>query len=269
LEHEGTLVNVFYHTHLEVGGVQILPLSHEWFPPVVVVSWLVIIGLTVLSYMATRRLQRIPKGLQNAMETVVGALEGYTTGVMGPSGKKFAPLVGTFFIYIFSMNLLGIVPGMLAPTANLTTTIALGLVAITVVHFHSIRILGVKNYVMHYFGEPLWLAPLMFPLHVIGELARPLSLAVRLFGNIFGEDKVVISFAMLSPFILGWIPIPLQVPMMAFAIFGGFVQALVFSTLTAIYIVVTVGEHAEEHGKPGHPAPETIEQAMTTPMAPG
>jgi F-type H+-transporting ATPase subunit a len=248
IEKEGTIANILYHVHLKIGGVQILPLNREWFPDVVVFSWLVIIVLALLSYFATRRMQKVPGRLQNLMEAVVSALDGFICGVMGPEGKKFTPLVGTFFIYIFCMNLLGIFPGMKAPTSNATTTVALALVAIVAVHYHSIRILGFKKYILHMMGEPLWLAPLMFPLHIISELARPVSLSIRLFGNMFGEHMAVLSFAMLSPFIMGWLPIPLQVPMMAFGIFGAFVQALVFSTLTAIYIVVTVGDHAEEHG---------------------
>lgn len=258
---EGTLANVLYHSHASLGPITILPLNREWFPDVVVFSWLVIVVVAVLSYVATRRLQKIPGPLQNFMETVVTALEGFTVGVMGPDGKRFAPLIGTFFIYILLMNILGLVPGMKSPTSNLTTTLALALVAIVAVHYHSIRILGIKKYVLHALGEPIWMAPLMFPLHIVGELARPVSLAVRLYGNIFGEDKAIVSFAMLSPFILKWLPIPLQVPMMAFAIFGAFVQALVFSTLTAIYIVVTVGEHSEEHG--GHHAATHAADATT------
>ncbi|MGQ9698358.1 MAG: F0F1 ATP synthase subunit A [Armatimonadota bacterium] len=263
---EGSIANILYHVHLKVGGIQILPLNREWFPDVVVFSWLVILFLTILSYLATRRMQRIPGPLQNVVETVVSALDGFICGLMGPRGKQFTPLVGTFFIYIFCMNLLGIVPGMKSPTANATTTIALALVAIVAVHYHSIRILGIKNYVLHSLGEPLWLAPLMFPLHLIGELARPLSLAIRLFGNIFGEDTVIVSFAMLSPFILKWLPIPVQVPMLAFAIFGGFVQALVFSTLTAIYIVVTIGDHEEGHDEGARSNHHALEHAGDAPQ---
>jgi len=264
---EGSLANILYHVHLKIGGVQILPLNREWFPDVVVFSWVVILFLSIFSYLATRRMQRVPGPLQNIVETVVSALEGFICGLMGPRGKQFTPLVGTFFIYIFCMNLLGIIPGMKSPTANATTTIALALVAIVAVHYHSIRILGLKSYVLHALGEPLWLAPLMFPLHLIGELARPLSLAIRLFGNIFGEDTVIVSFAMLSPFILKWLPIPVQVPMLAFAIFGGFVQALVFSTLTAIYIVVTIGDHAEEEHEGEHSGRHGLEHAGDAPRA--
>ena len=109
------------------------------------------------------------------------------------------------------------------------------------------------NYVKHFLGEPVWLAPLMFPLHVIGEIARPLSLAVRLFGNIFGEDLVIIVLLTIGATVLKpllsdlYVVVPIQFPMMLFAIFTSFVQALVFSMLVGIYISVAVAGHEEHH----------------------
>ncbi|MBW3624795.1 MAG: F0F1 ATP synthase subunit A, partial [Armatimonadetes bacterium] len=154
-------------------------------------------------------------------------------------------------------NLIGLVPGMLAPTSSLNTTVALGLCAIVAVHFYAIRDIGFKTWASHFMGEPKWLAPLMIPLHIVGELARPLSLSLRLFGNIFGEETVLVILAGMSPFIfehilqINGVPllaVPIQLPMLLFGVFTSLLQALVFSMLVCIYITVTIGEHhAHEH----------------------
>ena len=104
---------------------------------------------------------------------------------------------------------------------------------------------GFKKWILHLLGEPIWLFPLMFPIHLIGELARPLSLSVRLFGNIFGEETVIAVLAAMSWVIIPhFISIPYQFPIMLFGVFTSFVQALVFSMLSAIYISIAVA-HSE------------------------
>ncbi len=229
---------------------------------VVPYSLIVILALCLVSYLGTRRLQKVPGGLQNLLELVVDTLYGLTESILGPAGRRFAPLVGTFFLYILSMNLLGIIPGLKSPTSNLNTTVALGLCAIVAVHYYAIRAHGFGGWLRHFMGEPIFLAPLMFPLHIIGEIARPLSLSLRLFGNIFGEHAVVGILAGMSPFLYHWansqagIAVPLQLPMMLFGIFASLIQALVFTMLTAIYISVTVGDLGEHgHGNAaGHGA---------------
>jgi F-type H+-transporting ATPase subunit a len=232
----GSLLQFIYH----------LGFPH-WIPDIVPMSWVVILLLTAISYFATRRMSRVPGKLQNMMELIVSALDGFVKGVVGPQyGPQFTPLIGTFFIYIFMLNILGLIPGFKSPTANLNTTAALGITAFILVQYHAIRIGGLKNYLMHFVGEPIWLAPLNIPVHVIGELARPLSLSLRLYGNIFGEDMVIIILAGLAATALpAFLPIPFQFPMMMFGLFTGFVQALVFSMLTAIYISVAITH--EEH----------------------
>ena len=106
----------------------------------------------------------------------------------------------------------------------------------------------------HFIGDPWWLGPLMFPLHIVGELARAGSLAIRLFGNIFGEETVIFQLTVLASVlgltILG-IGFPFQIPMLFFGLFGGFLQAFVFSLLTTIYIV-TFLEHGDDHHAEAH-----------------
>ena len=223
------------------------PALQGWVDVGVLHAALALILLAVLARLSTLRLADPPKAskLQMAMEWVYEALENYFTRIIGPKGPQFTPLLGTFFLYIFTMNLMIIVPGFSSPTSRLAVTAALGAVAFVAVQYYGFKEKGIK-YLLHFVGEPLWLAPLNIPIHVIGELARPLSLSIRLFGNIFGEDTAVIVFLLLSTMLasLIYVPLPFQLPMLVFAIFGGFVQAVVFTSLTAAYIA---GAIAEEH----------------------
>lgn len=209
------------------------------------ISWLIVVGLVLLCYLGTRRATMRPRGLQNFLEIVVEGLERFCVTLMGPEGKGFAPFVGSLFIYILVMNLFGLVPGMQSPTNTLSMTLSLALVVFLATQYQGLRAHRF-GYLKHFLGEPLWLAPLMLPVHLIGELARPISLSVRLYGNIFGEDQVIVQLAWLAPLILGFIPIPVQFPMMAFAIFTSLVQALVFSLLAGVYIAGAIGVHGGE-----------------------
>jgi F-type H+-transporting ATPase subunit a len=221
-------------------------------------SGIVIIALTIFAILATRRLSKVPESrFQNFVELIVSSLNNFVVGIIGPGGEKYTPFIGTIFIYVLVMNLLGLVPGFKAPTSNLSTTIALALIVFVTYNYYSIRAIGILGWVMHLLGNPQsvveWcLVPLMFPIHVIGELARPLSLSVRLFGNIFGEETILVILAGMSVVLLRYhhtpvLTIPVQFPMMVFAVFTSFVQALVFAMLTTIYIAIGVAGH-EEHG---------------------
>lgn len=236
LEH-GTWLHFLYTYH-------ILP---EWVPEAVPNTWLVLIILSVLAIVSTRRTQRVPSGLQNAIEWIYTALNGFVKNIFGgEQGSQFTPIIGTAFIFILSLNLFGLIPGFISPTANINTTVSLALAAFIIVQYYGIKGVGFKNYLMHFVGDPWWLAPIMIPIHIIGELARPLSLSIRLFGNIFGEDMVIAILILIVIQVLGNILVPIQFPMLLFAVFTSFVQALVFSMLVAIYISVALGDH-EEH----------------------
>ena len=237
-EHHGSWLEWLYTTHL-------LP---EWVPAVIPHSFVVILILVVLSILASRNIQKVPGGIQNFMEWVVEGLENFTVASIGEDGRRFTPLIGTFFLYIACQNLIGLIPGMLSPTSSLNTTVALGLTAIVFVHYYALKEIGFKAWATHFMGEPRWLFPLMVPLHIVGEVARPLSLSLRLFGNIFGEETVLVILAGMSPILLQiagvpLIALPVQLPMMIFGCFTALLQALVFSMLLCIYITVTIGEH--------------------------
>jgi F-type H+-transporting ATPase subunit a len=255
--------------HAEHGSwIQFLYTYHivpEWFPDAVLIGIITAIILGLVAFLATRNLQRIPSKGQAFLELIVGSLENFVVGLIGPEGRKYLPIVGTLFIYILVMNLSGLIPGWKSPTANINVTVALAVTVFLYVQYQGIRANGLLGYLKHFAGEPLWLAPLNFPIHVIGELARPLSLSIRLFGNIFGEDMVIIILLGLGLGVLGGFPLPVQVPMYFFGVFTSFVQAMVFSILTCVYIAGAtvhedhgghdIGEHAEPHGVMEHASP--------------
>jgi F-type H+-transporting ATPase subunit a len=185
---------------------------------------------------ATSNLAIIPSGIQNFFEVVLGGILSFMAELMGEkNARRFFPMIATFSLFIFTCNVMGIVPGMASATANLNITVACALIVFVSVHFFGIKEHGFK-YVKHFMGPVIWLAPLMFPIEVIGHLARPLSHSLRLFGNIFGEDTLLIILAGMVPFLL-------PIPIMAFLIFTSFVQTFVFVLLAILYIQGAV-EHA-------------------------
>lgn len=237
MQEQGTWLHLLYSWKL-------LP---EWLPEMSAVTYLVVAILAVGVIIASRKLKtRNPGRFQAFLEFVVTTLDGFTSNIVGKEmSKTLTPIIGTIFIFIFSLNVFGIIPGFVSPTANINTTVALALFAFFMVQYFGIRTQGIK-YFKHFWGDPWWLGPLMLPIHIIGELARPLSLSIRLFGNIFGEDMVVAVLILIVTKILGNFLVPLQFPMLLFAIFTSFIQALVFSMLVCIYIAVAVEGH-EEH----------------------
>ncbi|MFN3531530.1 MAG: F0F1 ATP synthase subunit A [Candidatus Brocadia sp.] len=220
--------------------------KHEWVP--IIMSATIIIFLGIFFILATRRLRKIPGKLQAFLEIVVEGLENFTKTQMGRAAGPFIPFIGTLFIYIFAMNMLGQIPLFHSPTSNFNTTIALTLIVFFVTHYQGVKNNGVMGYLKHMAGKPIWLAPLVFPLHLMQEiLSRPLSLSMRLFGNIMGEDTIIAIFVGLSPFLLGLIPIPMHLPMVFLALLGSTIQAMIFSLLASFYIAGAIGIHEEEH----------------------
>lgn len=220
--------------------------KHELVP--IIMSATIIIFLGIFSILATRRLQKVPGRLQALLEIIVEGLENFVKSQMGRVAGPFIPFIGTLFIYIFIMNMLGQIPFFHSPTSNFNTTIALTLIVFFITHYQGIKNNGVYGYLKHMAGQPLWLAPLVFPLHLMQEiLSRPLSLSMRLFGNIMGEDTVIAIFIGFSPFLLGLIPVPMHLPMVFLALLGSTIQAMIFSLLASFYIAGAIGIHEEEH----------------------
>jgi len=209
---------------------------HEHHLVVVCYTWFVMGVLALFSVLATRRMNILPGGFQNVMEVIIEGFDNLLVETMGPEGRKFFPLIATLGLYILTSNLIGLIPGFESPTANLNTTASMALVVFVMTHVVGIRIHGIK-YVKHFLGPIWWLAPLMLVLELISHFARIISLSVRLFGNIMGEDKVLAVVVLLVPFL---VPLPVFVLM----IFTSFIQTIVFMLLAMMYIA---GAMAEAH----------------------
>ena len=237
--------------------------------PVVKYDFLIITPLlwTLLALVmvgAARKARIRPQGkahsMANTIEAALEAFQDYLIGVMGNDlARKYTPLIASFFFTILVSNWLGLVPGMLAPSAMPAIPIALAIVGFFAVHIIAIKEGGFKSWILHFVGEPIWLAWLNFPLHIIGELIKPLSLSLRLLCNVFGEEAVVVVLAGLAVSLLPvWLPIPFQLPMLLLGTFFGFLQALVFSTLLAIYLSIFLTHNDDHgHGQDGHAGEHT------------
>jgi len=199
---------------------------------------------------------------QALLEQGVASMEHFCRNAIGPGGEKFTPLIATVFTFVLVSNLMGVLPtvfqkghggeGVLhlipAPTSNLSMTIALALVVFIVVQAVGIRENGIGGHLKHFAGPIPALSPLMFPLEIIGALAKPMSLSIRLFGNVFGEETVIAVLVGLAVVSLpAFLPIPFQFPMLWFGVFGSLVQAGVFTILTCAYISLSLGDH-DDHG---------------------
>ena len=198
---------------------------------VVVTSWVIMLILTIFAILATRKLKEVPGPLQNLAEMAVEGLEKYFTGLLGKDhARKYFPIFATFFIFIVVCNYSGQLPGaghltgFSVPTACLSVTAALGIIAFFTTHTIGIRERGIKHYLKIFISPFL----LMLPLNLIEQLVRPFSLTLRLFGNLYGEEKVLEELYHIFPILL---PLVMNVLSLLFC----FIQAMVFTMLMAIY----------------------------------
>jgi len=216
--------------------------------------------LCVVAFLSSRNPKMIPGKLQNLVEMLVEGLYNFIAGIIGEKhAARFVPFLGTLGLYIWVMNLSGLIPGFEAPTTSLNVTFALGLIVFLYAQWIGLRGLGLVGYVDHLLGQPRdltgWmLAPLMLPIHILGELAKPISLSCRLFGNIFGEDMLLVAFVSLGitamAFLPDWAPgLPLQLPFLFLALLTSTLQAAVFMVLSTIYFLLMLphDDHGHEH----------------------
>ena len=198
----------------------------------VVNTWIVMAVLTAVVYLATRRLNKIPQGKQHILELVVEFIWGIADRLMGKEGRQFLFLTGTLFLFILSLNFAWIIPGMSPPTMDLSTTAAFGVSAVILAQLMHIKKKGILSYIMHW----MYPNPLLAPLNLVEEIVKPISLSLRLYGNIFGEKMVVTIL-----FIL--LPIFAPVPAMMLGALMGTIQAFVFTLLTTVYLSVHMHGH--------------------------
>lgn len=196
--------------------------------PHVTYTWVIMILFAVVTFVVRSSLKVIPTGLQNLFEALVVSLSDLMDENIGPGGRRFLPLIGSLALFILCGNLFGLIPGCTSPTANLNTNIAMAVTVFTVYQTVGFKKKGLA-YIKDFTGPVWWLTPLIFPIEIITHLARPVTLSVRLFGNIKGEDLVIMVLLFLVPLLL-------PIPMMAFAVFTSVLQTFVFILLSMIYL---------------------------------
>ncbi|MBB5020761.1 F0F1 ATP synthase subunit A [Desulfurispira natronophila] len=201
----------------------------DFLSPDVVYTWVVMIIVLGLAKLATSNMSEVPRGAQNVFETIVDFLQGAVTNSMGERGNYFLPLIAGFGFFIFTSNLIGLIPGFHSPTSNLNTTASLAILVFCLTHYYGVKTQGAWNYAKHFAGPIPAMAPLMVPIEIIGHLTRPVSLSLRLFGNIKGKDIVMIVLLMLVPYF-----VPMLV--MGLGLLVAIIQTVVFCLLAMIYI---------------------------------
>ena len=200
-------------------------------------TWLTMIIVIAIACLATRNLKTVPQGWQTFIEMIIEWLHEQIDAMMGRRGRALAPLIVTLFMFILVSNLLGLVPLMASPTNDLNTTLGLALFVVLLVHCLGVYLKG-GHYIAHFF-QP---TPLFFIINMIEEFAKPITLACRLFGNILAGEILIIVLLKLMPI---WMPIP-SVVWLAFSIFIGCVQSVIFTMLSMAYLANAVKEdHAD------------------------
>ena len=236
MEHPILFINLL----LEKLGVHVPGQVHSFtdalLQPHVTYAWVVMLVLLGLSALAAKSLKMVPTGGQNFFEMAITGIEDFMISITGEEGRFMFPLIASLGFFILLSNYLGMIPGFFSPTANINTTAACALIVVVMTHVLGIKFHGAK-YIKHFLGPVWWLAPLILPIELIGHGARVLSLSIRLFGNVFGEELVLgILF-----FLAGLYMAPL--PMMFLGLFTGLVQAFIFCLLSMMYFAGAI-EHA-------------------------
>jgi F-type H+-transporting ATPase subunit a len=235
---------------------------HFEHPETPIPNYMVMVGLIVAIvsalglFIRSRLSVDNPGKFQILLEDAISSVRGLLKDWIGPSGDRFLPLVLTLGIFILIGNYMGLVPGLMAPTSSINVTLGCAITIWVYYHFQGIKAQGIGHYLWHFAappGAPVWLAPIMFPIELISHLSRVMSLSLRLFGNIFGEELVIAILFSIVPFL-----VPL--PMMLLGLLTGGLQAFIFMLLSIVYLqgAVAVEHHIDEHGHDaphGHQAP--------------
>ena len=228
LEHKSFIYEWLEHTY-----------HHEVLPDHVIMAFFVAAVLAAFALWFKSKISvDNPGKLQLLLETMVGALKDMLLDNVGTKGRPFLGLIGTLGLFILACNWIGLVPYFASPTVSLNFTLGCAIVAFLYYNFQGIVAQGAGNYFKHFLGPLPVLAPLMLPIEIISHFSRVVSLSLRLFCNIFGEELIIAVLA----FMVAWL---VPVPMMLFGVFGGLLQAFVFIMLTMVYLGGAVA--SEEH----------------------
>lgn len=260
--HESSPVSVFLNTYLfdpvaRALGFHVEP-GHHAVPDQIVMILIVAVGLILFSWWLRGRLSvDSPSGMQHLIEVSFDAIRNLMREVIGKESQRFTPIIATLALYILVGNFLGLIPGFLSPTSNYNITASCAICVFIYYNYHGFRKHGFKGYMKHFAGPVLWMAPLLFVIELISHLARPLSLSIRLFGNIYAEELIIASLNDIVPFLA-------SIPVMFLALFAGTIQAFIFILLTMVYISGAVEEaHGDDHG-PAHTGQATHKSELNS-----
>jgi len=212
-------------TVFQIGSIHI---THS-----IVVTWGIMLMLAVFSWAVVRRLRLEPTPLQVALEGVMGAIDDAIRSVLPGHSERILPFIATLWIFIVVANLIGLIPGIHAPTSDLSVTAALAILVFLSVHWFGIRIEGIKPYLHHYLAP----SPFMLPFHIISEISRTLTLAVRLFGNMMSLEMAALLVLLVAGFLA-------PIPLLMLHIVEGLIQAYIFGMLALIYLAGAIQTRA-------------------------
>jgi F-type H+-transporting ATPase subunit a len=203
----------------------------------VLTTWGIMLALGIGSWMVTRRLRLDPGPVQVVMEGLVSAADEAIRAVLPAQTARLLPFIATLWLFIMVANLSGLVPGVNAPTSNLSTTAALAVLVFLSVHWFGIRSEGIKGYVRHYLAP----MPIMLPFHLMSELTRTVALAIRLFGNMMSLEMAALLVLLVAGFLV-------PVPLLMLHIIEALIQAYIFGMLALIYIAGAI--HSQQSRQP-------------------
>lgn len=192
----------------------------------VVTTWAIMAILWLLAWLVTRRLRIEPGPVQTAVEGIVSALADAVSAVEPRYAEQIMPLIGSLWVFLVVANLSGLIPGVHAPTRDLSATAALAIIVFFSAHWFGIRIQGLKSHLRHYLAPSI----ILLPFHLISEITRTVALAVRLFGNMMSLEMAALLILLVAGFLA---PVPIQM----LHIVEALVQAYIFGMLALIYVV--------------------------------
>jgi F-type H+-transporting ATPase subunit a len=203
----------------------------------VIMAIIVLIVVPIIFTIFAKKPSLIPTPIQNVFEIYIEFIDNLIKENMGEKGRKYFPLIASIGLFVFFGNLLGIIPGLESPTANLNTTMALALLVFFIYNFEGIRENGI-GYFKHFLGPVPAMAPVFVIIELLSHLSRPVTLALRLFANMTGGELISVVLIMLIPFLI-------PMPVMLIHLIAVFLQTYVFVVLTTVYIAgaITHAEH--------------------------
>ena len=191
----------------------------------IISTWGVMLFIISLVWLATRQLQMVPGSIQTVIEGIFEAMEQAVLEVAPEHGRQIMPFIATLWVFLVVANLVGLIPGLHSPTADLSVTSALAILVFLSVHWFGIRIQGLKKYLHHYL-QP---TPMLLPFHIVSEFTRTLALAIRLFGNVMSLEMAAMLIVMVAGFLA-------PIPILMLHIIEALVQAYIFGMLALIYL---------------------------------